>query len=128
MLNIDIQSIPSTEQRYDTLGDYYYSGDNWVVRVSETGEWKSEFLVALHELIEMALTKARGISEERIKQFDENFKGEGEPGNSKDAPYQDEHLFATEMEKLVAKELDLPWKKYVARLEKVPDKFPLVTL
>lgn len=119
MLDIQIQSIPPEEQRYDTLGDYWFEDDNWQVRVSETGDWKSEFLVALHELVEMALCKDRGIPEKVIKRFDENFEGQGEPGNSDLAPYEEEHRFATHIERAVAKELGYSWDEYGDLLENV---------
>lgn len=75
-------------------------------------------LVAFHELAEVLLCKDRKISQKSVDKFDIEFeknRKEGntdEPGNSKKAPYYNEHQFATKVEKMLAKELKVDWKKY----------------
>ena len=70
-----------------------------------------EFIVAVHELIEMWLTKKRGIQEPDITKFDIE-SGLDDPGESKDAPYHKEHMFAVEVEKILCKELGISYEDY----------------
>lgn len=114
MLNIKIHTIPHMTHRYNTCGDYWVdiSEKTFHIRVSDMKNWKYEFLVAIHEMIEQALTLDRGIKEEAITKFDIDHPELIEPGNSPEAPYNKEHLFATHVEKQLADELGVDWKEY----------------
>jgi hypothetical protein len=116
MLRIDIATIPTESQRYKTLGDYYakYSGGLIfdVVAVSDMGNRYYEFLIALHEVVEMCLCQKRGIKEEDITAFDVAFDKDGEPGDDPRAPYFKEHQFATTLEKMMCAELGIDWDVY----------------
>jgi hypothetical protein len=122
MMKIDAETIPMKKQRYITVGDYFESPKNeWHFRISQMKDWRFEFLVLLHELIEWALCKYRGITEPDIKKFDEMFEAERlqgkhtddeEPGEDKRAPYRKQHLFAEKIERMVAIALRVNWKKY----------------
>lgn len=125
-MQIIIKIIKHSEQRYETCGDWYWEKDGGEdvlqIRVSDMNNWKYEFLVAFHELAEVILCKDRGISQESVDKFDTKFEemrsafpeffGNREPGNSTKAPYQKEHLFATKVESMMAKELKVDWKEY----------------
>ena len=117
-MNINIKSIPHSEQRYETCGDYWDDEKGTNIRVSNMGNEDYEFLVAVHELVEQYLCKKRGISEESISAFDIEyeknriFEDTSEPGDNKDAPYRKEHFFATSIERLIAGELGVDWKDY----------------
>jgi hypothetical protein len=118
-LNITINTIPHSQHRYPTVSDYFLNGNGQQqFLISDMGNKDYEFLVAIHELIEQHLTEKRGISEESITKFDEEFEAkreEGnldEPGNDPKAPYWKEHQFATKIEKLVADELGVDWVEY----------------
>lgn len=122
-MNIIIKTIPHKEQRYETSGDWLFdkNGDLFIF-VSETGDWRHEILIGIHEAMEAALCKHRGISEEDVSAYDIDFErsrknlphtlGNQEPGDQDDAPYQKEHFFATNIERLFAAELDVNWKEY----------------
>lgn len=120
MLKIFIQSIPHNEQRYRTVGDYWdEEGGVQQVRVSEMPDWRWEFLIGVHELIEKALTGHRQIDERQISEFDIEFekrrdegKEFGEPGDAPGSPYRREHYFATNIERLLAAELGVDWFEY----------------
>ena len=118
-MDITIKTIPSAEQRYRTLGDYWVDTDgNLQIRITKLNDWKWEFLIALHELVEYALVKDRGISLSAIDDFDKKFEeglsddNEEEPGESADAPYKMEHLFADSIEKQMAFAMNLDWYNY----------------
>lgn len=119
IMNIQIKTIPHNEQRYDTVGDWWWTSDgNLEVRISDMKNWKYEFLVAFHELAEVMLCKDRNISQESVDSFDIEFEKnriEGnidEPGNSDSAPYQKEHKFATQIEYLMSQELGVDYNDY----------------
>jgi len=132
-MNITIKTIPQKDHRYETIGDYWFTGDkptnsgDLEVRVSDVGDWRYELLVALHELVEVALLKHKGVSEPVIMAFDEAFeakraRGEvgvnDEPGDASEAPYRDEHRFAENLERLMAQRLGVNWDDYDKHLEK----------
>jgi hypothetical protein len=119
-MKINIETIPHGEQRYPTVGDYWDDTAGVVqVRVSDMKDWRYEALVAIHELLEMFLTKQRDIAEQDISEFDIKFersRGEGlvtgEPGDHENAPYRKEHFFATNLERLFSAELGVDWFEY----------------
>lgn len=114
-----IEVVPHTRQRYPTVGDWLeeHRGD-WRVRVSDMGDWRYAFLVAIHELVEMALCQQRGIRELDVTNFDLRFESQrpagntDEPGDAKDAPYRQEHRFAENIERQLAHELGVNWREY----------------
>ena len=120
-----IRTLPHKQQRYNTVGDYITDvfHDTTVITVSECGSPKYEFLVAIHEFIEHFLCKTRGIPEAVIDEFDIEYEkarqpaDEDEPGNHPLAPYHKEHIFATHIEKLLAKELGVDWNDYEETLD-----------
>ena len=119
-MKILIETVPHAEQRYPTVGDYWADPDGTErIRVSEMHDWRYVILVAVHELIEMMLTRHRGISEDSIGGFYMDFErrreqglGTGEPGDDPAAPYRREHFFATNVERLLAAEIGVDWAVY----------------
>lgn len=130
-MKILINTIPHSEQRYNTPGDWqFYTGElNWnaarirvegndslKIRVSALGDWKMEFLLAMHETIEAALCRAAGITAEQVDTFDFNWKktsdGPDEPGDDPTAPYHSEHVIATSIERELAAALCVNWDDY----------------
>ena len=118
-MRINIEVIPHEQQRYPTVGDYWMEDGVQQVRVSRLPDWRYEILVAVHEIIELAITKHRGIPEAAISEFDVEFERlresglrTGEPGDHPDSPYCKEHFFATNVERLLASELDVSWFEY----------------
>ena len=123
-----ITQSPS-KMRYPTVGDYYKTEDGWVVVAADLGNPDYNFLVFLHEFIELYLTQRRGISEPKIKKFDEWFEREKTKGNFKEkitaagrhpkAPYRREHIFAEKIEKLIIKELGVDQKQQARTEDKI---------
>lgn len=118
-MRISIRTIPHSQQRYPTVGDWIWdkNGD-LIICISDMGNKKYEFLVALHELIEVMLCKERGITQLEVDDFDiayeakRNYGDFSEPGDDPKAPYYNEHQFATCLERLMALELGVNWKEY----------------
>jgi hypothetical protein len=132
------------EMRYPTVGDYFWEVteqviekkdsitgkvfdtriekvSNLIIEVANTGNDYYNFLVALHEQVELMLVIDRGISIEAIDKFDKKFERERafgmrrkdeEPGFDPKSPYCKEHRFASIIEELMAKELGVDWNKY----------------
>ena len=114
-LIIEVKTIPQSDHRYPTLGDYVGHEKLRFIQVSDIGHAKYEFLIAIHELIEQALCLERGIAEEEITKFDIAFEKsgkEGEPGDDPLAPYHREHVYATAVEISLCKELGLDPNAY----------------
>ena len=117
--HIFMDVIDHQNQRYETLGDYYKYGNGWAVVASKSNA-DMEFLILVHELIELYLTQKKGIPEPKILKFDKKFEKERlekkwddeEPGDDPRAPYFFEHQFATQIEKEVAEELGIDWNEY----------------
>jgi len=116
---IHIKFIPHHQQDYSTAGDYWGYEDKWHVRISKTEDPKHQALVLIHEIVEMFLTEANGVSWEEIDKFDKTGGGKDhpDPGTLKSAPYHNEHMLATQIEKRVAKMLGVDWKEYNQSLD-----------
>jgi hypothetical protein len=118
-----------------------------LISVSKLSDAKRETLIALHELVEVKLCETDGITQQEVDDFDINFEegrekriaeagrattepgtttGEEaliaieEPGDQPDAPYREQHCFATGIERLLAARLGVCWKEYEAELEALP--------
>lgn len=115
-MKITIQSIPHSEQRYETCGDYWIDDEgNWHIAVSDTGNDAYTLLLAAHEFVEMALCVQRNIEMASIDEFDQHwttFDHYTEPGDDPGAPYFREHQFASGIERLMASEMMVDWAEY----------------
>lgn len=116
-MKIVIETIPHSQQRYPTVGDWLYGEDHLHIYVSEMHDWRREALVGVHELIEALLCNMRGIPEPAVKAFDEAHPDASDPGSLPDAPYHREHMCAEGIEFLLAMELGVNWQEYGAAVE-----------
>ena len=74
----------------------------------------------MHELIEMFLTKHRGIAEAGHQRLRYKVRAIAQESNSSavspaitpKAPYRSEHFFATNLERLFSSELGVDWFEY----------------
>jgi hypothetical protein len=125
-MNISITVIDNNKQRYNTVGDWYYdpTDKTMVIKVSDTGNKKYNFLIAIHELIEAILCEWAGISSELVDMWDLNY-GDGEPGQGIDCPYFMQHFTATCIEGTLALMIGVNWVEYdecVNKLSKSYDR------
>lgn len=115
-----IISIPHRWQDYDTLGNWLLAETGEIAVFVSADDGKSpisdgqQMLTALHELVEVLLCRARGITQAMVDDFD--IRGAGseycnetgiEPGDHPEAPYRREHRFAMIVEHLLAHEMGL---------------------
>ena len=123
-MKILIETIPHSEQRYNTVGDYTRTPDGWHIRVSQLPDWREEALIAVHELVELLLCEARGIPDAAIDVWDMTWVPYyttetgwvNEPGADPSAPYYHEHVCATGVELLLATELGVQWELYESHI------------
>lgn len=121
MFSCEINTIPHKKQRYDTVGDWIFDICNCQlsISVSKMNKWEYEALVAFHELVESLLCRKKGITSFAVDEWDMAHCNLDEPGEDPSAPYHDEHMFAEELEKLLAKRLGVNWDEYVQRIEEL---------
>jgi hypothetical protein len=118
-MRIQIETVTHAQQRYETTGDWWWDPDDTLqMRVSALADWRHGVLIAVHELVEALLCKARGVSTEVVDEWD---MGQGkeldEPGDDPRAPYHREHEFAGCVERLLAHELGIDWNDYEDALD-----------
>lgn len=126
-MKIVIETIPHASQPYPTCGDWRRDEDGTLrIKVSEEIGDDSAILVALHELVEVVLCEKRGITAEAVDKFDKAYEktrpegDDSEPGDSPDAPYQMEHFFATNIERLMAQQMGVDWMDHDRRILDLP--------
>jgi hypothetical protein len=120
---ISVRFILHAEQRYPTVGDWFFRYTTLHIRVSDMEREDYNLLVAVHEIVEAFLCKRAEIKEEDVTAFDVKFEqdranglhGEtDEPGDDPKAPYYTQHQIATQVEKFLAKALSVNWEEYDA--------------
>lgn len=118
---IDYQVIPHSEQRYPTVGDWWWEGDTLHMRVSKMSDERYEWLVMLHETIECIMCKLMHINEPDVTKFDEDFEAakeagqysdDDEAGDDEHAPYRIQHAIASVAERAIGAVLGVDWNKY----------------
>jgi hypothetical protein len=119
------------ECRNEQAGDWKFDNDESPKELTVTsvdlGDWRYNFLVQFHETIESLICFHRGITDEAVSAFDEQFEKEraegqhgetDEDGDDPRAPYRKEHFTATNIERMMAAELGVDWKLYEDAIEK----------
>lgn len=123
LTKINIEFIPHDQQRYETVGDYYFDEAGVLqIRISQMKVEIHEMAVLIHELTEMAILRHEGkVSFEDVDKFDFEFEEkrergevgeEDEPGMAIGCPYRDQHLVATSVEMAVIAAAKVSWKEY----------------
>lgn len=103
-----IEAVPHNDQRYNTIGDWFFEQSNavydtekLVIRVSDTGNWKWNMTIALHEFVEAVLCTCDGVTQEQVDEFDTKWQPHDEveePGEDPKAPYHLYHTIAVDLE------------------------------
>lgn len=129
-MEIRIKTLPNDKMRIPGgVGDYWYDNEGVLqVRVVDMGNEFMEKSVAVHELIEEALTKRRGLSEPEIQAFDDYYDQrqkmglvpkDTEPGHDPAAPYRNEHCFAESVEMAMFALAGVSWKEYEDKINSI---------
>lgn len=116
---IEINFIDHKDHRYETVGDYFESGEvgNKIINVSKMKDRRFEYLVAIHELIEMALVEDANIPFSEIDGFDKAHLDDEDPGSLPNCPYRVQHMIAMSIEMLLATQLGVDWRSYEEYLD-----------
>lgn len=129
-MEIHIKTIPNDRMRIiGGVGDYWYDSEGILqIRVVELGDEFMEKSVAIHELLEEALTKKRGLPEPEIQAFDDYYEQrrkmglvpeDSEPGHDLNAPYRNEHCFAESVEMGMFALAGVSWAEYENKLNSI---------
>jgi hypothetical protein len=131
--SVFINIIAHKDQRYDTVGDWYYSDNGHLVinvsRLPNDPDNEKALAVAFHELCEVLICRSKGITQKQVDKFDKDFeklqKGstlyneDAEPGDMSDSPYHIEHGFATAAERMLIAAMGINWNNYNKSVEGV---------
>lgn len=127
-MKILIETIAHDQQRYPTVGDWFYGEDGTLtIRVSQMSDWRREMLVAVHELVEVLTCKNDGVTQQQVDAFDIEYEKnrpaddvESEPGDDPKAPYVNQHCLATGIERILAQQWGVKWNEYADEIEAFP--------
>lgn len=119
-MKIIINTIGHRDQRYKTIGDWVIEDNGDIeIFVSDLGDWRYNYLLALHELVESALCKDRKIPQKLVDQYDIARPDDDEPGDNSDAPYHKEHMIASAIERTMCQFMGINWNKYEEAMDDI---------
>lgn len=130
---IQIEFIPHEKQMYSTCGNWRVVpgvGEKKVllISISKTGERKSDWLIALHELAESIMCYSKSISPEVVDSYDQHFESNrkeddnSEPGDHFACPYHSQHSLATAIERIASVAMDVGWLEHDERIANLFEK------
>jgi hypothetical protein len=123
--SVKIEVISPKGMRYRTVGDWFYADHfSLTIQVADTGNWKYNILVAIHELIEVVLCRDAGVTEKQVDKFDLAHQDDEDPGTHPKAPYGVQHLTAMGVEMIIAACMGVKWRTYEIALDRVYYKIP----
>ena len=117
---IDIKFIPHKDHQFTTIGHWAVYDGHLRIYISEEICWQNKFAVLFHELIEVGMCLAKGITTEECDVFDALFEAEYDAGKwprSVEAgfdprcPYRAGHKWGSRFERVVIWLLGANWKK-----------------
>ncbi|MCB9816041.1 hypothetical protein H6786_01475 [Candidatus Nomurabacteria bacterium] len=101
-------------QRYNTVGDYYYTMfGTLVILVSDLGDWRYNYVIKYHEKTEVPQAWHAGITFREVDEFDLAYEAKRAPGDTSEAgddpdcPYYAFHQDAMEKERDLTRRLDV---------------------
>jgi len=111
--------------RYRTVGDWFETSPGCLnIQVADTGNWKYNLLVAVHELYEVLICRSDGVTEKQVDRFDLTHQDDEDPGTHPKAPYHKQHLAAMGVEMLLAALMGVKWRTYEDALDRIYYKIP----
>lgn len=124
-MKVEIKFIDHADQRYDTAGDWFWNeqGTLLTLHISKTADPKTDFAVAVHELIEALACKLNGVLQSEVDHWDMvEAAEETDPGLNPGAPYHHEHMTADKCERIFVEAVDLDWDTHNATLDQLEFK------
>jgi hypothetical protein len=123
MLRLEINDLPPIPVRSEQAGDWTYDKLTFHLTAvsAELGNRKSEFAILIHEIMEAFLCRESGVSDADVVKFDDQYEDErknghhkerDEPGDDPRAPYRQEHMAATHVERAVCMALGITWQAH----------------
>jgi hypothetical protein len=129
-LSSSLLCFPAAQMRYNTAGDWEVHEEkkhiHFSVTTAETGNWRYDALLQVHELIEAILCINNNVQEEDVSKFDMSRTPDGPDGDCGDdplAPYSKEHCFATAVERMLCAAMGVEWDDYSSRVEEVMEDY-----
>lgn len=121
MKPIMLKVIPHCKQRLKNgdVADYFEISEKTVIAVSDLGKAEYNFLVHLHEFVELFLIQKAGIAIKDIDDWD--CKYPDTMGDDPKAPYHLQHCQAEQIERFAAKVLGISWTEYNKTIERISD-------
>lgn len=116
-MTVRVFLVEQKNQRYDTLGDWIWTETGLDIRLSrEFAQRDPRYgaLLLVHEFVEAMLCRSTGISTRQVDAFDMSFTGDGEPGDDPTAPYHRQHQMAEAVERVLASQLGVNWRRYLS--------------
>jgi hypothetical protein len=119
---IIIKTIDPANQRFGECGDWFYDADadELTIFINKMADWRSELAVTIHEAIEAVWCLAEEVDQTDVDYFDKKFyleHDEGEAGNDAAAPYFEQHVLATLIEKELCSHIGLLWPDHEKNCE-----------
>src|SRR5580698_4092782 len=101
--SVKIETVSPKAMRYRTVGDWFFATPGCLtIQIADTGNWKYNLLVAVHELIEVILCQIARVTEKQVDRFDLAHQDDEDPGTHPKAPYHAQHLVAMGFEMTLA--------------------------
>jgi Mn-dependent DtxR family transcriptional regulator len=114
-----IKTIPHRKQRLKNgdIADYVEISEKTVIATSDLGSADFNFLVQVHEFVELFLIQKAGIAIKDIDDWD--CKHPDTMGDNPKAPYHVEHCKAEQIERFAAKVCGISWTEYNKTIERM---------
>lgn len=115
---ITVKLIDPANQRFGECGDWFYDAEDHhlTVFVSRMEDWRSEIAVAIHEALEAVMCLDADVDQTDVDAFDKTFyqlnDGTNNAGDSSEAPYFNQHVAATFVEKEICNQVKLDWNQH----------------
>lgn len=124
-MKIRFQRLTQGQQRFTTVGYWYWSETGnkgtLVVQVTRMGDWRHEFAVWGHEMIEAFYCWCFRVTTEQADKFDESYERgysdgsiskEMEPGHDPRCPYHVGHMMGVFWEHVIIRLTLAKWSNY----------------
>lgn len=119
LFGVFMSVVPLSQIRNRDVGDWYVTpNDTLIVLAAETGSWRYNYLLLIHEAVEAWLCRRHCVTEDAVNEWDGAYDGDS-PGDDPHAPYHAEHVWATRVERIASWLLLVSWTRYEDRVDEL---------